>query len=278
MKKVSIIILNWNGRDFISNCLKSIKKFTDYPNYEVIVVDQGSTDGSIEIIKKEFSWVRLVKNKKNVGFSEGNNQGFRKAKGEYFIMLNNDTLVTKDWLTSLVETIENNNNVACVGSKLISPNDYKEKKFRIGQDKEDETVCGAAMLIKKEVIKKIGYLDSKNFSPIYGEENDWCYRTRNNGYKVMQSNRSIIVHLGQGDTAKQIGVNQFNLLENHRLKAMLFNLPLRRLINFIPGLSLIFLRSIFQKRVHILLKVYLTLFKERDKILRERYSRLKSLI
>ena len=90
MKKsplVSIIILNWNGRELTKSCLESIRKNTDYSNYEIIVIDQGSKDNSIELFEKEFPEVRLFKNNKNIGFSAGNNLGFRNANGKYLSLI-----------------------------------------------------------------------------------------------------------------------------------------------------------------------------------------------
>jgi hypothetical protein len=193
--KVSIVILNWNGKELTYNCLKSIKKKTNYPNYEIIVIDQCSTDGSIEMIEKNFLEVKLIKNRENVGFSAGNNQGFRIAKGKYIMMLNNDTLVTPNWLSTLVDVMESDESIACVGSRIVSSlEDVKKERKR--DVEEVQTAGGAAMLIRKSVIRRIGDLDAKNFSPIYGEENDWCYRARNHGYKVVIANKSIVIHLG----------------------------------------------------------------------------------
>lgn len=273
--KVSIIILNWNGKRFTRNCLESIKKNTSYSNYEIIVIDQGSTDGSVEMIEKNFPEVKLVKNKENVGFSTGNNQGFRLAKGKYIMMLNNDTLVTPGWLSTLVKVMEHNEKIACVGSRIVSSLE-EVKKERKRDVEEVQTVGGAAMLIRKSVIRKIGNLDAKNFSPIYGEENDWCYRARNHGYKIVIANKSVVVHLSSIAMKKCYGVGKsFFMCESHRLKAMLFNLSVLDLLRNTSMLLSILRDSIFQYKVHWLFRAYLEIFLNLKSILDERIKRKK---
>lgn len=270
MKKVSIIILNWNGKKFLEGCLNSIKKNTICPDYEVIVVDQGSRDGSIELMKKKFRWAKLIGNRENVGFSEGNNQGFRAAKGEYLFMLNNDTEVTKEWLRKAVEVMESDKRIASVGCN------ENERIDRGIFAKDVLTVSGATMLIRRDAMKRIGMLDSRNFSPIYGEETDWNYRARNSGYRVVQTGRSVIKHFSCQDTTRQISPKkQYVLCNTHRLKAMLYNLSLRDFLSHVPGLGLIFVSSITNNRTHWLLESYWNNFKDLGTILRERRKKRK---
>ncbi len=237
---VSIIILNWNGKRFVQGCLRSIKKNTSYPNYEVIVVDNGSTDGSVAILrklKKQGLLQELVLNRENKGFSAGNNQGFAAAKGSFFLMLNNDTTVTKNWLGNSMRLMLGDEAIAAVGCRLIDLPFWKRKQYRLYPDREVKTTCGAAMLIRKKVVEKIGALDAEHFSPIYGEETDWCFRARNAGYRIMETDKAIVVHLGSHDTRKGRGkADAFELLNNHRMKAMLFNLTIPGFLAYVPGL------------------------------------------
>ena len=109
---VSIVILNWNRKDLIRNCLQSIQE-TDYPNYEIIVIDQGSSDGSVDMLERDFPGIILLRNKKNVGYANGKNQGFRKARGKYIYMLDNDTLIVhKEWLSNVVKVAESDDTVS----------------------------------------------------------------------------------------------------------------------------------------------------------------------
>ena len=116
--KVSIIILNWNQPEFTVNCVKSVLEQT-YKDFEILIVDNDSTDDSVEIFRKEFEDtenIRIIKNPENVGYAGGNNEGVKKAKGDYIVILNNDTLVEKDWLEHLVIPLESDEKIASVSS------------------------------------------------------------------------------------------------------------------------------------------------------------------
>ena len=122
--EVCIIILNWNGKELLKDCLSSLLKLTGYPNYKVIVVDNGSTDGSLEYVKKNFPQVDVLPLDKNYGFAKGNNKGIKyalkKYKPRYILLLNNDTkIIQRDWLTKLVETAESDKKIGIVVPKLI---------------------------------------------------------------------------------------------------------------------------------------------------------------
>ena len=276
-KKVSIVILNWNGKDYLKKCLESVKKNTAYPNYEVIVVDNGSVDGSAELLekmKREGFLHKLIKNPENKGFAHGNNQGFSAADGDYFYMLNNDTLVEKDWLKNAVKVLESGRRVAAVGSKLIDLADYDNRNYKILPNRERQTTCGAAMLMRRNVVEKIGNLDAENFSPIYGEETDWCYRARNSGYKIMETDSSRIVHIGSVDTARQTGKEwQYVLMNTNRVKAMLYNLSFLGFVRHVPGLGKIFLQSIVSGMALHLLKSYWNNIRNLSHTRREREKR-----
>lgn len=208
--KVSIVILNWNGwRDTIE-CLGSLFKI-NYPNYEVIVVDNGSTDESIEKIKKLKLKIKLIENKENVGFAEGNNVAIRKIlkekKSDFILLLNNDTVVDKNFLEGLVGVAQADERIGIVGPKVYF---YKRKdeiqsagsmvnlyfgKFpQVKSDKTREVdfVTGACFLIKTKVIKKIGLLDKRYFSNF--EDADWCLRAKKAAFSVFYVPSSIIWH------------------------------------------------------------------------------------
>lgn len=272
MKKASIIVLNWNGRELTRNCLRSIKEETDYPDYEVIVVDNGSTDGSQQMLRNEFPWARLIENPTNLGFARGNNQGMEVARGDYIFLLNNDTIVTRGWLSSAIQVLESDPRIASVGSTLVSP-DWDGKPPE-GGEVEKDTVCGAAMLVRRKVIERIGPLDDRNFSPIYGEETDWNYRARNIGYRVVETGRSVIKHIGSVDTTKgTTKPYQYVLMNTHRLKAMLYNDGPSSFLRRTPGLGLIFLRSIQEGTTGLLLRSYWNNVKNWRNILEERGRR-----
>ena len=216
--KICIIILNWNGLDDTLECLDSVKKI-DYPNFNVIVVDNGSTDNSVEVIKKRFSEVTLIATGKNLGFAEGNNVGMRYAmsKGtDYILLLNNDTTVDARLLSSLVEAAEQNLDAGIFGAKIYYYSEpdkiwyagatwNRESSYFhiIGTGEidngsafesiyETDYACGCALFVRTEVIYKVGLMDPKYF--LTYEESDWCYKARKAGFKVLFAPQAKVWH------------------------------------------------------------------------------------
>ncbi len=274
---VSIIVLNWNGIGLTEKCLKAVKKETKHRPYELILVDNGSDEANVNRLKelKKLGFIdRLIENEKNTGFSFANNQGFDAAKGDYVFMLNNDTLPRKGWLGSVLRVLKENPDAAAVGCKLVDLKPFKEKEFELRPDRVVTTTCGAAMLIRKSALKKIGYLDAKHFSPIYGEETDWCYRARLKGFKVMETDKAIVVHIGSHDTKKGRGrESAFELMNTYRLKARLYNLTIPQFWGHVPGLGLIFVNAAKDGLLPSLLKTYRNNARNAKEILRERKKR-----
>jgi len=215
LPKVSIIILNWNGKRYITQCLDSVFRVR-YPKdkLEIIVVDNASTDGSPEIIKKKYPNVVLIRNSKNLGYTMGNNIGIKKATGEIIILLNNDTYVDENFIIEIVKHMERPD-VGIVGALLLYPSNViqscgcKEKFLgfweclgagltleegkQICKDgMEVDYVSGAALAIKREALEKIGMLDSHFFA--YMEDVDWCYRARKAGFKVIVASNAVVYH------------------------------------------------------------------------------------
>lgn len=206
--KVVIIILNWNRKKDTIECLESIKQIT-YPNYEILLVDNGSTDGSVEYFREHYPDIEIIVNKNNIGYAEGNNVGIRKAMGngvDYVLILNNDTVVDPEFLDELVKVAESDPWIGFAGPKVYYYN-YKQKKdsinfaggkldmwkgrtYHIGLNevdsgmydgiKEVDYVEGSCLLLRKEVIKEIGLFDPVYFA--YWEENDLCMRGHKAGY------------------------------------------------------------------------------------------------
>lgn len=231
---ISIIIVNWNTKKLLENCLSSIFKFTKDLNFEVIVVDNGSSDGSQDQTRKEFPQVKLVSNKENLGFTKANNQGLKIAKGNYCLLLNSDTYLIENSFLKLVERARELKNLGAIGPLLLNENKTIQqsvgffphlpqvfwwmsfvddlpggailKPYHVDHDsfynKEQETdwVTAAAILIPREIIQKIGSLDEKIF--MYGEEVEWCYRIKKAGFKVYFSPITKIIHIGRGSSKK----------------------------------------------------------------------------
>ncbi len=222
---VSIIVLNYNGKQHLKELFNSLKKI-DYPKnkYEVIMVDNNSSDGSVEYVKKNFPWVKIIKLDKNYGFAEGNNIGFRKSRGEYVVFLNNDTKVDKNWLKELVKVAMSDEKIAVCGSKVMfydkpdriqfaggfldifgAPWHRGECEKDIGKYNKIDDIFyafGASMLVKRNIVEKhLKYVfDPKYF--IYFEETDFAWRIKLLGYRVVYVPTSIVYHKG-GATTKE---------------------------------------------------------------------------
>jgi GT2 family glycosyltransferase len=214
--KIAIIVLNWNGSQDTLACLESLKQLT-YPNYEVIVVDNGSTDGSITVIRALFPEHLLIENQINLGFAEGNNIGLRAAMqrgADFFFLLNNDTVVASDILEQFTTTFQIYPEAGILGAKILLFNE-RETLDHLGgmwnrktgaftftgrRDRESnwqtpqelDYVCGAGMIVKKSVIEKIGYFDPRFF--LIWEESDYCFRARAAGFKIVTCPQAKLWH------------------------------------------------------------------------------------
>jgi|SRR3989338_609345 len=213
--KVFIILVNWNGIDDTEECLESIKP-VNYRNYEVVLVDNGSKDNQAEVIKQKYPSIHVLKNKTNTGFVVANNQGIefaRENNADYYLLLNNDTVVDPDFLNILIDYAEKNHDTGILSPKILY---YKSNKIwsmggkisyltgisiMIGKGKNSslfnkvispDFLTGCAMLIKKEVIEKIGLLDPIYFA--YYEDVDYCYRAREKGFRLKTIPKSEVAH------------------------------------------------------------------------------------
>ena len=256
-KMVSIVLLNWNGKQILENCLNSIKKNTSYPNYEIILVDNGSEDSSVEMVKKNFPEVKIIKNPENYGIPKASNQGTKMAKGDYIIFMSNDTLATNWWMNGLVEAINKDKKISSVAATLIESKNYGKIK-REAIEEEKESVCSATMIVTRKAWENVGEYDEENFTPYGGDETDWNYRARNMGYKVMKTRRAFVHHIGHHDTKKQ-NPNQYFLLHYNTWKAIFFNSSLKQFFKRLPGQGLLFLNSFKYGKTLTLLRVYLTI-------------------
>lgn len=216
--KVFIIILNWNGKDLTIECLNSLKGI-EYDNYQVVVVDNGSTDDSTTVIKEKFPHLLLIENGANLGFSAGNNVGIEYAitqGADYIFLLNNDTIVDPQVISALIEASRKYPDAGIFGSKIYyygssekiwyAGAQWLPDKLRFehigqgiidnGKDWEDvretDYICGCALLIKADVVKQIGILEPKYF--LMWEEGDFCYRARRSGYKSIIVPSSKVWH------------------------------------------------------------------------------------
>jgi len=240
--KVTIIIVNWNGEEVFPDCLKSLQELT-YPNWELVVVDNGSLDGSENLVSNhnlKFKEYILIKNSKNLGFAPANNQGVKKSTGEYILLLNNDTKVTPDFLSIMVEKMERDRQIGAMQPKIylldlpgfldntgayLTRSGFLQhwgfkKKDGGGFDKERLifSAKGACLLTRKSLVDKIGLFDNDFGS--YFEETDFCFRVWLAGFKVLYYPKANIFHkLG----ATSIKMNQY-FVNYHSFKNRILSL------------------------------------------------------
>ncbi len=211
--KVSIIIVNWNGREYLEDCLSSVFNQT-YDNFNVILVDNGSTDDSIDFVKSNFPKVDIISLKENTGYAKGNNIGIKyalkKHNPDYILLLNNDIkIIRKDTLDKLVKIAETDEKIGIVSCDLVSPDGKGEPLYakirpleshvvefqEINSFKlyEVDAVIGAVFLIKRKVIDKIGLFD-EGFSPFLYEDLDYCVRVKKSGFSILFVPSIKVIH------------------------------------------------------------------------------------
>jgi hypothetical protein len=258
---VSIIIINWNGINLLRVSLPSLKKIS-YKNYEVILVDNGSIDNSLEYAKKIFPKIKLVRNKTNLGFAKANNQGISLAKGELILFLNNDTKVTRNFLSILVDKLVSDKSMGACQPKIL----HLEKKgrldsigsfltnsgflYHLGFEAKDTKVLskeiklfsgkGSCLLFRKKLLDKIGYFDEDFFA--YFEETDLCWRLWLSGHYLLYIPESVIFHKTWG-TARKLPIELVNFHSfKNRITSLIVNLEF---INLAPILIFHLLICIF---------------------------------
>jgi len=216
--KVSIIILNWNQREKTLQCLKSLKKIS-YSPFEIIIIDNGSTDDSVSAIKNEYPDAYIIENKRNLGVAGGRNLGIeyvQKKSTDYMLFLDNDTTVHRHFISEMVKVGEGDKNIGILTGKIYFSSQpdkiwcaggtlslYRCHFGLIGYDKIDrgqydklkevDHVTGCCLMVKNEVVDKIGILD-QNFVPYYCEDTDFCLRAKKKGYKIMYVPKSKLWH------------------------------------------------------------------------------------
>ena len=238
LRHVGIVILNWNQPGDTIACLESLQRL-DYPSYEVVVVDNGSEDSSPELIRRRFPRITVIENGSNLGFAAGNNVGIShlmRGNAAYVLLLNNDTEVAPDFLSVLVEEGENRPEVGVLGPKIYyyDPSNviwsaggrvdrYGRARHLLVDEVDDgapqpvvdvDYVTGCAILVKRQVIERVGVLNERFF--IYFEETEWCARARRAGFRVLYVPRSHVWHKIE-QTARNQSRRYLYLMARNRL-------------------------------------------------------------
>jgi hypothetical protein len=254
---VSIIIVNWNGNQWLPACFESLYK-QDYRNFEIIFVDNASKDDSVSLVRSHYPKTKILINKTNLGFADANNVGYKVANGTYVLFLNNDTRVTKTFLSELVKVLESDSKIGGAQSKILLM-DHPDTHDSVGAfltptgflyhygfgakdkhtfDKQIDlyTAKGACMMFKKSVLQEVeiegNILDPSYFA--YFEETDMCHRIWLAGYRIVYAYKSVIYHkMGATSSSLNNAFVQYHSFKN-RINSYSKNLGTRLFWQILP--------------------------------------------
>jgi GT2 family glycosyltransferase len=253
---VSVVIPNWNGKRFLTGVLDSLAK-QSYKQVEVIVVDNGSHDGSVEFIRENYPFVRLALYEKNTGFAVAVNRGIRESKGEYIALINNDTVLEDEFIAELVKGMHEHPECGSLGCKMLAYDDhtlldgvgdgYRRGGLpgRIGHREKDTGLfdqgryilgaCGGAALYRRSLFCDIGLFDDDYFA--YLEDVDIALRAQSAGYKCYYIPTARIYHLGCGTTGSGYSPLVVKLSAQNNWNTIVKNIPLPLLLKFLPQIA-----------------------------------------
>jgi len=259
MAKVAVVIPNYNGIKYIENCLESLKK-QSFRDFEIIIIDNASADGSAELIEEKYSEIYLKKLSSNFGFSRAVNEGIKLSRAEYVILLNNDTVCDEHFVEELYLAISKDDGIFSVSSKMIQLNN-KELiddagdlycalgwAFGLGKDKSKElyndeyeifSACAGAAIYNKKLFDRVGYFDEWHFS--YLEDVDIGYRAKILGYKNMYSPKAIVYHAGSGSSGSRHNPFKIRLTVRNTWYVIYKNMPILQIIINLPFIILGFM-------------------------------------
>lgn len=253
-EKLAVAILNWNGKNWLEKFLPSVIRYSE--NAEIYVIDNLSTDDSVEFLKSQFPSVKIILNDKNYGFAGGYNEGLKKINAEYYCLLNSDVEVTENWISPVLELFEEHSEIAAIQPKVLSYHnprlfefagaagglidnlgypycrgrvfdDVEEDNGQYDDEKEIFWASGCCLFIRSK-----DFWDQKGFDErffAHQEEIDLCWRLINSGKRIFYTGRSTIYHVGGGTLNKQSPQKTYLNIRNN-LSMMLKNLPFPKLI------------------------------------------------
>ncbi len=293
-KRIAVILLNFNGEKLLQKFLPYIIKFNNFKISSIYLIDNKSSDKSVEICKKEFPEVTIIINKKNLGYAAGYNEGVKYIKADYFVFINTDVLVTKNWLIPLFNKMDSDNKIGACQPKILSEKkkeyfeyagasggyidilgypfcrgrifDYIEKdKGQYNDEKEIFWTSGCCMMIRSKIFNKLKGFDKDFFAHM--EEIDLCWRIKRLGYKNYCIPNSKVYHVG-GQTLSYNSPNKTylnfrnNLImicKNDTIANLLYKIPTRFLLDIIASLKIFIEKKSFQHFFSVL-KAYMSFF------------------
>lgn len=234
---VSVIVVSFNTRELLRECLGSVGRHLTGTPHEVLVVDNASTDGSVEMIQAEFPGARLLVNSENQGFGRANNRAMAEAQGDLFLLLNSDAKLVDRSLAGLFAQIRSVPDIGVIGPRLVRPDGtLQASAYRFGwlrlialeelglyklwpragraelllggycdhaAPREADWLVGACLVVRRQVFEQVGGFDPAIF--LYGEEEEWCWRMRNAGWRILYSPLAQVVHVGHASAVKSLG-------------------------------------------------------------------------
>ncbi|MBQ8800474.1 MAG: glycosyltransferase family 2 protein [Lachnospiraceae bacterium] len=259
MVKTTVVIPNYNGIKYLEDCLTFLHRSKETV-FETIVVDNGSTDGSAELLKSRFPWVKLIALKENTGFSHAVNVGIKESKTPYVLLLNNDTVVEHDFVACLEKAMDENPGYFSFSSKMLSMHEPEVIDdagdyycalgwaFARGKGKSAQrftgkcdvfAACAGAAIYRREIFREIGYFDRLHFA--YLEDIDVGYRARLRGYKNGYCPKAVVYHAGSGFSGSRYNEFKVNLSSRNSIYLIYKNMPLLQIVLNFPLLLIGFL-------------------------------------
>jgi hypothetical protein len=301
--KTAIVILNWNGKNLLEKFLPSVVKYSNLPNTEIFVADNASTDNSIAFLEKNYTTIKIIKNKKNGGFAKGYNDALQQIKADIFCLLNSDIEVTENWLQPITTIFENEKDTVIIQPKIL---DYKNKlKFeyagaaggfidkygypfcrgRIFNEVENDTgqfndvkkifwASGACFFIRSNIFFELNGFDEDYFA--HQEEIDLCWRVQNKNKIIKYVGLSTVYHVG-GATLQETNPKKTFLNFRNSLFSLVKNLPkkylfpvifMRLVLDGVAGIK--FILNLKPKHSLAIIKAHISFYKNLNKMLSKR--------
>lgn len=253
---ITIIVLNYNGKQYLKRCFESIRKQSIFEECEIIMIDNASTDDSVQYVTNNYPWVKIAQNNKNLGYAEANNNAAKSSNGEYLLFLNNDTWMEPNTIKMLVYSIQNNKKIGACAPKIMDYEKNRDVSLGVGCDifgYPSSTVTdkvfyvdGAALFIRKNVFEEVDGFDKRYF--LFYEDVDLSWKLQLYGYKIVTVPKAIIYHVSGGTYVggaiknrnyitsvrrRYLGEknNICNLLKNYSFLTLLIIIPFYLLIN-----------------------------------------------
>lgn len=248
-RAVSIIVVNWNGKHFLKPCLEALYRQT-YRDFEVVLVDNGSSDSSVSLVKEQFPATKIVELKENRGFAGGNIEGLKHSTGSLIALINNDTCADERWLEQLIQPMREDESIGICASKLLVDGTTKINSAGLGVTTAgvgfdrgswmdrclyscQEPVfgsCGAAALYRRQMLEEIGFLDEDFF--LYGEDVDLCFRAQLAGWKCLYVPSAIVYHKVNATTGRLSDLHVYHHTRNLEF-VWIKNMPTGLILRFV---------------------------------------------